>query len=102
MAAVCFPLARCCLGAASLEAREPRGALRKVHWASGPAGLCASRSLPLAGRARAGFGQTPGGGFGGAATPQGLGSSGASRLAFPLLGSSASFVLMSADQMDSF
>ena len=69
-----------------------------------PGQRCFVRAVPshFAGRARAGFGQTPGGGFGGAATPKGLGSFGATRLAFPLLGSSASFVLMSADQMDSF
>ena len=34
----------------------------KSRGAAGPAGLCASGSLPLAGRARAGLSQAPGGG----------------------------------------
>lgn len=93
MAAVSFPLGRRCFGAAALRARglvEPLGVLRKTVGVPRPAGLCASRPFPLAGSARPGLGQAPEGGLR-AATPRGPGSSGASRLAFPVLGSSRFF-----------
>lgn len=51
VAAVSFPLARSCFCAGALRARgvrEPRSAARQIRRAPGPAGLCASRSLPLA------------------------------------------------------
>lgn len=72
----------------------PRGWLGFVR--AGPSHWRAAREL-----GSAGLGQAPEEGLR-AAAPRSLGSSGATKLQFPPLGSAAAFVLMSADWMDSF